>query len=84
MVRGGDAHFAVVASQYNARYVDGMLRAAKAVLRRAGVKQIRIIRVPGAYEIPVVAARLARQTTSGEAQSGKDSPHPQSSVLASS
>jgi 6,7-dimethyl-8-ribityllumazine synthase len=53
-------HFAVVASRYNARYVDSMLQAAKAELRRAGVQQIEIIRVPGAYEIPVVAARLAR------------------------
>ncbi|MGA9778946.1 MAG: 6,7-dimethyl-8-ribityllumazine synthase [Limisphaerales bacterium] len=51
--------FAIVASRYNARYVDAMLRAGKAELRRAGVSEIQIIRVPGAYEIPVVAARLA-------------------------
>jgi len=57
---GRDARFAIVASRYNARYVDAMVRAAKAQLSRAAVKQIEIIRVPGAYEIPVVAARLAR------------------------
>jgi 6,7-dimethyl-8-ribityllumazine synthase len=40
-----------------------MLRAAKAELRRAGVSRIQIFRVPGAYEIPVVAARFARNAS---------------------
>ena len=53
--------FAIVASRYNARYVDAMLREAKKELRRAGAKKIEIVRVPGAYEIPVVASRLARK-----------------------
>jgi 6,7-dimethyl-8-ribityllumazine synthase len=51
--------FAIVASKYNARYVNAMLRAAKSEIIRAG-GQVEIIRVPGAYEIPVVAAKLAR------------------------
>jgi 6,7-dimethyl-8-ribityllumazine synthase len=54
------AHFAIVASRYNARYVDAMLRAARAELKRAGAEDVQVIRVPGAYEIPVVAERLAR------------------------
>ena len=54
--RGG--RFAIVASKYNSRYVDAMLRAAKAEILRAG-GEVQVIRVPGAYEIPVVAARLA-------------------------
>ena len=62
--RASGGHFAIIASHYNARYVDAMLRAAKAELKRSGVKSVQIIRVPGAFEIPVVAARLARAAAS--------------------
>lgn len=51
--------FAIVASKYNARFVDAMLRAAKSEILRAG-GTVQVVRVPGAYEIPVVAAKLAR------------------------
>ncbi|HTX21016.1 MAG TPA: 6,7-dimethyl-8-ribityllumazine synthase [Candidatus Aquilonibacter sp.] len=54
----GDA-FAVVASRYNSEYVDAMLHAAREELLRAGA-HIRIVRVPGAFEIPSAAARLAQ------------------------
>jgi 6,7-dimethyl-8-ribityllumazine synthase len=66
--RAGKACFAIVASRYNARYVDAMLQAAKAELNRSGAKDVQIVRVPGAYEIPVVVAHLAR--------SASEIPHP--------
>ena len=37
-----------------------MLAAARRELKRAGAKTIQVVRVPGAYEIPVVVKRLAR------------------------
>jgi len=58
--RAGNGEFAIVASRYNGEYVDSMVRAAQAELRRAGAKAVQVVRVPGAYEIPLVAARLTR------------------------
>jgi 6,7-dimethyl-8-ribityllumazine synthase len=56
-------NFVIVASKYNSRFVDAMMRAAQAELKRAGAK-VQIVRVPGAYEIPVVAKKIAREKVS--------------------
>ena len=56
--RGGS--FAIVASRYNARYVDAMLRAAKAELWRADVSRIQIVRVRARMKFPSWPQRLAR------------------------
>lgn len=65
ILEAGDSKFAIIASRYNARYVDAMLQAAKSTLSKAGAS-VQVIRVPGAYEIPVAAARLARVSSENE------------------
>lgn len=49
---------AVVASRYNSKYVNSMLRAAKMELSKSKAN-VEVVRVPGAFEIPAVASALA-------------------------
>ena len=49
----------IIASRYNANFVDGMLRGARKVLGQAPGVKVDLIRVPGAFEIPAVAAKAA-------------------------
>jgi 6,7-dimethyl-8-ribityllumazine synthase len=54
--------FGLVASRFNGYVVDQLISGALDGLVRHGVSdhQIDLIRVPGAYEIPLVARRLAK------------------------
>jgi 6,7-dimethyl-8-ribityllumazine synthase len=55
------ARFAIVAARFNSFIVERLLQGALDILRRHGVeeKSIEIIHVPGAFELPLVAKRLA-------------------------
>jgi 6,7-dimethyl-8-ribityllumazine synthase len=54
--------FAIVASQFNAQYVQGLVDHAKDELRSlASSAATSIHRVPGSFEIPVVVRELARK-----------------------
>jgi 6,7-dimethyl-8-ribityllumazine synthase len=56
-----DLRFAIVAARFNEFIVDSLVRGAVDALLRhgAGEKQIEIIRVPGAYDLPFVVKRVA-------------------------
>ena len=53
--------FAIVVSQFNEEITSGLLAGARAALREAAVAddEVVIVHVPGAFEIPVAALRLA-------------------------
>jgi 6,7-dimethyl-8-ribityllumazine synthase len=53
--------FAIVASQYNGEYVQGLIDHAVQELRvLAPAAMVELHQVPGAFEIPIVARELAR------------------------
>ncbi|HEV2298131.1 MAG TPA: 6,7-dimethyl-8-ribityllumazine synthase [Candidatus Acidoferrales bacterium] len=54
-------HFGIVVSRFNNFITDRLLTAALDALGRAGAaeKQIEILRVPGSFEIPIAAKKLA-------------------------
>jgi len=56
-----DIRIGIVASRFNDFITDPLLKNAVTALRQKGVKQdhIEVVRVPGAFEIPVVAKKLA-------------------------
>ncbi|MDX9740494.1 MAG: 6,7-dimethyl-8-ribityllumazine synthase [Gammaproteobacteria bacterium] len=57
----GGARFALLASRFNSFIVEHLVQGALDTLRRHGASNdaIEIIRVPGAFELPLAAQRLA-------------------------
>jgi 6,7-dimethyl-8-ribityllumazine synthase len=56
-----DLRFAILAARFNDFVVEPLVRGALDVLKRHGAteKQIEIVRVPGAFDMPIVARKLA-------------------------
>jgi 6,7-dimethyl-8-ribityllumazine synthase len=54
--------FAIVAAGYNPELAEALLEHCRTTLTEAGAdwRRCRIVRVPGSFEIPVAAGRLAR------------------------
>jgi 6,7-dimethyl-8-ribityllumazine synthase len=50
---------AVVAARWHATVMGGLLDGARRALAASGVQDVTEVRVPGAFELPVAAARLA-------------------------
>ena len=59
----GDARFAVAAARFNREIADALLEGALDTFSRHGVtsERVRVVRVPGAFELPLAAKRLLEQ-----------------------
>ena len=61
-IDGSGRRIAIVAARFNASVVDPMLESALATLARHGVARdaVDVFRVPGSFDLPVVARRAAQ------------------------
>jgi 6,7-dimethyl-8-ribityllumazine synthase len=60
-VDGTGLRVAVIAARWHQEVMDGLLAGARRGLEQARVTDVTEVRVPGAFELPVAAARLATQ-----------------------
>ncbi|MCV6591034.1 MAG: 6,7-dimethyl-8-ribityllumazine synthase [Marinobacterium sp.] len=58
-----DGKYAIVVGRFNAFVVESLLEGALDTLRRHGVEEenIRVVRVPGAFEVPLAVQKIAEQ-----------------------
>ena len=58
----GKGHYTLVVGRWNSFVVEHLLEGAIDTLRRHGIsdEQMKIVRVPGAFEIPLVCQRIAK------------------------
>jgi len=61
VLRAGDARFCLVVSRWNSYIVESLEKGAIDALRRHGAKDdaMTVVRVPGAFEMPVTIDRIA-------------------------
>src|SRR5665648_657858 len=58
-VDGSGLNVAIVASSWHTTVMDGLIEGARRGLAEAGVSSVTLVRVPGAFELPVACSRLA-------------------------
>ena len=58
-----DGHYTLVVARFNEFIVESLVNGAIDTLKRQGVaeEKIRVVRVPGAFEIPLAVKRVAQQ-----------------------
>ena len=61
LIANSEARYAILSTRWNAFIVDRLVEGAIDTLKRSGVpaEAITLVKVPGAYELPLVAQRVA-------------------------
>lgn len=80
----GDLRVAVIAAQWHEKVMDGLVDGALRALRELGIDEPTLLRVPGSFELPVVAKVLAGAATTPSSRSASSSAaaHPTSNMCA--
>lgn len=60
-VDGSGLRVAIVAASWHTQVMDGLVAGAQQALSEAGCAQTTLVRVPGSFELPVVARALAAE-----------------------
>lgn len=58
-VDGSELRVAIIAASWHTTVMDGLIAGARRGLADAGVSSIELVRVPGAFELPVACSRVA-------------------------
>ena len=58
-VDGSGLSVAIIAASWHSTVMDGLIGGARRGLADAGVSSVELVRVPGAFELPVACSRLA-------------------------
>jgi 6,7-dimethyl-8-ribityllumazine synthase len=60
-LEAGELKFAIVAARFNEDIVESLLEGALAAFRAQGAPEqsVTVVRVPGAFELPLIASKLA-------------------------
>jgi 6,7-dimethyl-8-ribityllumazine synthase len=66
-VDGSGLRVVVIASRWHDTVMDGLLDGARRGLAEAGVADVTEVRVPGVFELPVAAARIAADANAPDA-----------------
>ena len=57
---GGPVSIGIAAANWHARIMDALIDGAQRAAADAGIDDVRLVRVPGSFEVPVAAQALAR------------------------